>query len=150
VQSNHIHLIVEAEDRKCLGRGMKGLGVRIARHVNCLLLSRGGVFVDRYHSRTLKTPRDVRNVLVYVIFNRKKHQPGFAGLDQCSSAQFFGGWSNGTGFPKARGSPDDWPVVSPQSWLLSRGWERWGKLDAEDAPTGFAMRDFVWLAPLPP
>jgi REP element-mobilizing transposase RayT len=139
VQSNHIHLIVEADEQKSLGRGMQGLGVRVARSVNRLLASRGNIFADRYHARTLRTPRDVRNVLVYVLRNRWKHDPGFAGVDRCSSAQFFDGWSsngqsNGTSCAKARGSPDDWPVVPGQTWLLRRGWERWGKLTRHDAP----------------
>ena len=31
VQSNHLHLIVEAKDQNALGRGMKSIGARIAR-----------------------------------------------------------------------------------------------------------------------
>ena len=34
LQSNHMHLIVEARDRDALGRGMKAIGARIARAVN--------------------------------------------------------------------------------------------------------------------
>jgi len=34
VQSNHMHLIAEAEDARSLSRGMQALGVRIARAVN--------------------------------------------------------------------------------------------------------------------
>jgi REP element-mobilizing transposase RayT len=36
-QKDHIHLIVEADDRRALARGMKGLGVRVARAVNVLM-----------------------------------------------------------------------------------------------------------------
>jgi REP element-mobilizing transposase RayT len=136
VQSNHIHLVVEAEDRECLARGMKGFGVRLARRVNRLLSSRGSIFPDRYHARTLKTPRDVRNVIVYVLLNRAKHVgAGFAGTDDpCSSAAFFDGWADGVALPRSRGSPDEWPVVPCQTWLLRCGWQRWGKLDLHDAP----------------
>jgi REP element-mobilizing transposase RayT len=31
VQSNHLHLIVEAADRNALGRAMRGLQIRMAR-----------------------------------------------------------------------------------------------------------------------
>jgi REP element-mobilizing transposase RayT len=34
VQSNHLHLIVEASDKDSLSRGMQGLTVRMARAVN--------------------------------------------------------------------------------------------------------------------
>jgi hypothetical protein len=136
VQSNHIHLLVEADDRRCLGQGMKGFAVRVARHLNGLLGSRGSVFADRYHARALKTPRDVRNVLIYVLFNRKKHGAGggAAGADPCSSAQFFDGWSDRAPLAKARGSPEDWPVVRCETWLLRSGWKRGGKLDPDDKP----------------
>jgi REP element-mobilizing transposase RayT len=34
VQSNHVHLIVEAGGRRSLSRGMQGLSIRVARAVN--------------------------------------------------------------------------------------------------------------------
>jgi REP element-mobilizing transposase RayT len=134
VQSNHIHMLVEANDRRCLGQGMKGFAVRVARHVNGLLCSGGRVFADRYHARALKTPRDVRNVLIYVLFNRKKHGADGVGADPCSSARFFEGWSDRASFAKARGSPDDWPVAPCETWLLRSGWKRGGKLGPDDGP----------------
>src|SRR4030095_1253587 len=33
IQSNHIHMIVEASDKRSLWRGMQGLGVRIAKRL---------------------------------------------------------------------------------------------------------------------
>jgi putative transposase len=135
VQSNHIHLLIEANDRRCLARGMKGFAVRVARHLNGLLSSRGNIWADRYHARALRTPRDVRNVLVYVIFNRKKHGGGCAAaVDPCSSAEFLDGWSERPRFANPRGSPEDWPVAPCQTWLLRSGWKRHGKLDPDDEP----------------
>jgi putative transposase len=133
VQSNHIHLLVEANDRRCLARGMKGFAVRVARHVNGLLASRGSVWSDRYHAHALKTPGEVRNALVYVLFNHKKHGRPQA-IDPRSSAQFFDGWSDAPKFPMARGSPYDRPVVVGETWLLSRGWKRVGGLRPSDGP----------------
>ena len=36
IQSNHLHLIVEAEDRRALSRGLQGLFIRIAKAMNRL------------------------------------------------------------------------------------------------------------------
>ena len=41
VQSNHLHMICEAEDRRALSRGMKGLLIRVAKAVNKLWKRRG-------------------------------------------------------------------------------------------------------------
>ena len=64
VQSNHIHLLVEADDRTRLSRGLQGLKIRIARAVNGTLHRRGTFWAERYHARALATPREVRNALV--------------------------------------------------------------------------------------
>ena len=73
VQSNHLHLIAEAEDREALIRGLQGLGVRIAKRMNRALDRSGSVLVDRYHVRALETPNEVRMALRYVINNALRH-----------------------------------------------------------------------------
>ena len=40
VQSNHLHLIVEARDRVALARGMQGLATRLAKNLNVKALIR--------------------------------------------------------------------------------------------------------------
>jgi len=47
---NHAHLIVEAQDRDALGRGMKAIGVRLARAMNRIAGRSGRVLADRYHT----------------------------------------------------------------------------------------------------
>src|SRR5882724_2800867 len=37
VQADHLHLLVEARDKRALSAGIKGLAVRIARRVNALV-----------------------------------------------------------------------------------------------------------------
>jgi len=64
VQATHIHLVVEADDKLALARGVQGLAVRLARAVNRLLRRRGRVFAERYHARPLTSPRAVRNAIV--------------------------------------------------------------------------------------
>lgn len=86
VQANHIHLIVEAEDARSLSSSMRGLVVRIARRVNRLLGGFGRFWADRWHGVALTTPSQVRNVLVYVLQNWRKHAHNNAirALDPCS------------------------------------------------------------------
>lgn len=76
VQSNHAHLLVEARNRSSLSRGIGGLATRIARRLNRLWGRTGGIFADRYHDRILRTPREVRNALRYVLNNARKHGAG--------------------------------------------------------------------------
>jgi len=73
VQANHVHLLVEADDKASLSRGIMGVAIRMARAVNRVLERHGNVWSERYHSRALKTPREVRNGIVYVLMNRHKH-----------------------------------------------------------------------------
>src|SRR4029453_2178886 len=74
IQSNHAHFVVEADDAAALGRGMKALGARFARVVNRTFARRGAVLRDRYHGKVLRTPREVRNALAYVLRNVRKHR----------------------------------------------------------------------------
>src|SRR6266700_2512517 len=74
VQSNHLHFVVEAKDRKALSRGMQGLAIRVARAVNRAVGRSGKVFADRYHAVILKTPTQVRNAVHYVRCNWHHHR----------------------------------------------------------------------------
>jgi REP element-mobilizing transposase RayT len=76
VQSNHVHLIVETESKHALSRAMQGLGGRIAYRLNKRLRRHGPVLGDRYHSRALKTPLEVKRALVYVLHNHRHHAEG--------------------------------------------------------------------------
>ena len=50
-----IELIVEADDRVSLARGMQGFLVAAARQLNAAFSRRGRVFADRYRARILRT-----------------------------------------------------------------------------------------------
>jgi putative transposase len=143
VQHDHIHMIVEAESSSALSRGVKGFGVRVAKGLNGVLRRKGSVIADRYHTHILKTPREVKNALVYVINNFRKHA-ALAGIrlgarfDPFSSAASFDGWREGPlPMPAARAGPV--PVVPPSTWLLTVGWLRHGKPSLWDVP---GPRDF--------
>ena len=137
VQSNHLHLIVEAEDAAALARGLQGLSVRVARRVNRLLGRSGKLFAERYHMHVLKTPTEVRRALVYVVGNGRKHlkaqDPDW--VDSASSAVWFTGWR----FPvrDMRLETEECPVTRARSWLLREGWKRaGGPLELGEGPAG--------------
>jgi putative transposase len=98
VLSNHLHLIVEAADERALSRGMHALTIRLARRLNALLGRHGRLFAHRYHTHALRTPREVRNALRYVLLNARHHaaQQGQrlarTWIDPWSSAPWFDGW----------------------------------------------------------
>ncbi len=73
VQTNHIHMIVEANGGEALSRGMQGLAIRIARGVNRAAGRKGKLWADRYHARILRSPREVRLALCYVLQNTRRH-----------------------------------------------------------------------------
>ncbi len=142
LQGDHAHLLVEAVDRHALGRGMKALGSRLARAVNRIFERSGPVLSDRYHVRVLRTPREVRNALAYVLLNARRHaaKAGRAlsratGIDPASSGRWFDGWKRKPRIPSAAHSPPPVAAVSPpHSWLLSHGWRRRGLLDPDEVP----------------
>ena len=129
VQTDHVHLIVEAESGEALSRGLQGLAIRLAKRVNRALGRAGSFWSDRYHARPLRTPREVRNALVYVLQNARKHMPGFRGLDPCSSALWFSGWRRAIPTEAARS-----PVATPRTWLAAVGWRRHGSIGLEEEP----------------
>jgi putative transposase len=155
VQSNHLHLIAEADDQRALARGVQGLSIRVARAVNRELQRKGRLFADRYHARALKTPRAVRFALRYVLLNARKHaaeRNGWADsvsssapagfVDSCSSAPWFHGFSRPEELAfgvrqacaewlRTSGSPEP-PVVPARSWLL-RAAHRSG-FDVDEVP----------------
>ena len=141
VQSNHVHLIAEAADRRSLSRGMQGISIRVARAVNRGLARRGRVFAERYHARALKTPRAAYFAVRYVLLNARKLPTGF--VDPCSSAPWFDGFARPAelafGAESARQrwrarSEREAPVVRARTWLLRRGVRRYAAFDVDSAP----------------
>jgi hypothetical protein len=131
VQVNHIHLLVEGEDGRAFERGMQGLGIRLAKAINRRLGRAGRVWADRYHGRALQTPREVRNGLVYVLLNGRKHGVHGRGVDPRSSGAWFAGWRRPVEPPR-----EPAPVAQPRTWLLCVGWRRSGLIGVDEAPVG--------------
>lgn len=137
IQRDHLHLLVEADGLAALARGMMSIGARVARAVNRALGRRGAVLADRYHHRLLRTPREVRNALAYVLSNFRKHAASFLGphrdvgtrIDPASSGRWFAGWTSAPDPPVERA-----PVAPARTWLLRVGWWRHGRIDPGEVP----------------
>jgi putative transposase len=136
VQHDHLHLLVEASEVRALSSGARGLAIRTARQLNRHLGREGRVWGDRYHTRAVTTPTEVRHALVYVLMNIKKHNPvACDGVDPCSSALWFDGFVPGRGPVPSRDPP---PIRPPRTWLASRGWRRRGLIDPREYPRSLA------------
>ncbi len=137
LQRDHAHLIVEARDRVALGRGLKSIGSRLARAVQRSFHRRGSVLAERYHLSLLRSPRQVRNALAYVLLNVRHHffqrtrstPPVLA--DAASSAPWFHDWHRS---PPGAVSAGAAPVAEPRTWLLATGWLRHGRIDPAELP----------------
>jgi len=140
VQRNHLHLLVESAGKDALGRGMKAISARVARAVQRAFGVAGPVLHGRYHLRVLRTPREVRNALAYVLLNARKHwrerhgTPPPEGLDEASSGRWFHGWRRALGSREPPAGPPE--VAAPRTWLLSVGWRRHGRIDPAEVPGG--------------
>jgi REP-associated tyrosine transposase len=133
VQADHVHLLVEADDKSSLSPRLMGLTIRVARAVNRVLRRRGRMWDDRFHSRALKSPREVRHAIVYVLMNAKKHIADAPNFDPCSSAA----WFTGSKLPLAQAPPldcDELITQRPQTWLLRAGWTKHGLVAPNERP----------------
>jgi REP element-mobilizing transposase RayT len=137
VQRDHVHMLVEAAGKESLARGMKAVAARLARAVNRVFRRTGPVLFGRYHLRALRTRREVRNALAYVLLNVRKHwrqqygSPPPVRLDAASSGAWFDGWKRS---PPTVGRPGLHGVAPPRTWLLAKGWRRHGLIDPAETP----------------
>jgi hypothetical protein len=116
-------LVCEAHGREMLSRGLQGLCVRLARGLDRLWSRAGRVFEDWYHARILKSPREVRHALGYVLRNARHHGPQLAtDLDPLSSSAWFDGWRRCEHALAAL-------LPTARTWLLALGWRRHGLID---------------------
>ena len=137
LQGDHAHLIVEAKDPEALGRGMKALGARLARAVNRIFRRKGPVLADRYHLRVLRTPKEVRSALAYVLLNARRHARKVSGAWRCdpaSSGRWFDGWRRRPELGQTQAGLRGPPVARARSWLLRVGWRRHRLVDPLEVP----------------
>src|SRR5262245_30100716 len=53
IQGTHVHLLVEADDKLALARGMQGFQISAAKQLNAAMERSGTVFPDRYHAEII-------------------------------------------------------------------------------------------------
>jgi REP element-mobilizing transposase RayT len=142
IQRDHVHLIVEADSKRALSKGVQGFSISAARQINKAITARGGdrrtgrVIADRYHARPLTSPRAVRNTIAYLLCNWRHHGEDRASVartwkvDPFSSGALFFDWQ------ELADSPILWPlpptyhpliVFRPRTWLL-QSWPRFHPL----------------------
>jgi REP element-mobilizing transposase RayT len=135
VQTNHLHLIVEADDREAVIRKMQGFMISFAKRLNLLLGNRRGkVWADRYYRRDITRAREMHSVLQYVFGNAKRHGliPRDAlVIDPWSTAWTFDGWDMKIDKPPDRLR---WDPPEPRTTLLEKDWIVHGLLRVARCP----------------
>ena len=145
IQRTHVHLLVEADDKKALASGMQGFQISAAKHLNAAISKgkpgprrRGRVFVDRYHAEVITSPTQARHTLSYVLSNWRKHKEDQRlpmsewKVDWYSTAAMFPGWAEYKPYDEEpflwRGveTYDPLVVYQPRTWLLREGWRKGG------------------------
>lgn len=144
IQRTHVHLLVEAAHKTALARGMKAFQISAAKRMNAALKwevrRRGQVFADRYHAEVIRSPRQARRALAYVLNNWRKHREDRGqrwNVDPFSSGCSFTGWKAFEGRLWMWKVPETYaPLIVwlPRTWLLSEGWMLYGRIDFDEVP----------------
>jgi putative transposase len=151
IQRTHVHLLVEADDKAALASGMQGFQISAAKHLNAAISEgkpgrrrRGSVFPDRYYAQILRSPRQARHALGYVLLNWRKHQEDRAEpmrawtVDLFSSGLTFPGWAEyGDEAFLWRGPATYDPLIvyQPKTWILRECWKKLGAISYRDVPS---------------
>jgi REP element-mobilizing transposase RayT len=132
IQRTHVHLLVEADDKLALARGMQGFAISAAKRLNHELgRARGDVFAFRYHATAVTTPTQARNALAYVLNNWRHHREDVYSTlrtDPYATGYAFDGW------PRRAPPEDPLPVAAASAWLLTAGWRRAGPILPTEVP----------------
>jgi len=165
IQRNHVHLLVEADHKMALSRGMQSFQISAAKQLNRALSvdsirvgertrgwmkramakrRRGTVFPDRFHQEIITCPQQARRTLAYVLNNWRKHredQADFAAgwnVDPYSTGVYFDGWKECEGAEvlwKWRETYQPLIVYLPKTWLLRVGWRAYGLVPFGEVPS---------------
>ena len=152
IQSTHIHMIAEADNKLAMSRGMQSFMISAAKHINracseklgLAVRRRGPVFSDRYHQEIIETPRQARHALAYVLNNWRKHREDRRRgteawkVDPFSTGLQFMGWrerDEAVVHWRAPESYESLVVYLPKTWLLSAGWRKAGTISYYEVPS---------------
>ena len=149
IQDSHLHLLVEADGKTALSRGIQGFKISAAKWINRAIWERAGskgalrkgtVFAERYYNEVITSPRQARNALAYVLNNWRRHREDRGEyatklLDKFSTGILFDGWRD---FDRSQWPiPRDYePLVvwEARTWLLREGWRRHGLISVYERP----------------
>jgi putative transposase len=164
IEGTHIHLLVEAENRRALSCGMRAFEGSAAKHLNAAFSKAGGwwerkraarlgqalpvrrkgrVFADRYHETVITKPKQARHALAYVLNNWRRHREDRSErargwlIDPFATGWAFDGWKERADTPfafKVRHTYKPIPVWLPKTWLLREGWRRHGLIGLREVP----------------
>jgi len=152
IQGHHIHMLVEADGKTALAGGMQAFQISAAKRMNAEITvvdeetrrprrRKGKVFSDRYHAEVITNRRQARHALAYVLNNWRKHREdrgvGWK-VDPYSSGTSFRGWKAFADPSFEFTVPDRYePMVvwEPKTWLLSKGWMIYGRIDFHEVPS---------------
>ena len=156
IQSNHLHLLVEASCEQALARGMQGFQISAAKWLNKAISKRserrrtGSVFADRYVAEPIKSPLQARRAIAYVLNNWRKHERDRTvtahrwRVDPFSTGVLFTGWKEleELGLPRWHVPEGYVPltVLEPTTWLLRVGWRKHGRIPCFERPSEALLR----------
>jgi len=152
IQATHIHLLVEADNKLAMSRGMQSFMISAAKQINraysekmkLAVRRRGRVFADRYHQEIIETPTQARHALSYVLNNWRKHREDRRrgtetwSVDPYSTGWHFTGWRERADCDvhwRRRETYDPLVVYFPKTWLLCEGWRKAGTISFDEVPS---------------
>lgn len=126
LENNHLHLFAESKGNDHLRTGTASFGASFGKAVRRASGGLGSVFAGRYHLRVLKSPRQTKNALAYVLMNHSKHEGSKPYPDERSSAAYFGEWNSllGGRYRNVKAESRPAHLGAPESWLARVGWSR--------------------------
>lgn len=143
IQRNHLHFLVEAGGTVALRLGMQGLAISAAKAINKALKRTGKVFAFRYHATAIRTPKQARHALAYVLNNWRRHREDettqaahVAALDPYSTARTFTRWKeqNEAVMPPGFRGFEPLEISPPRTWLLREGWTKHPAISLWETP----------------
>jgi REP element-mobilizing transposase RayT len=145
IQSNHIHLLIEADHKRELANGVRAFMISATRRLNALRARKGAVFIQRYHAVQISSQRQARHALAYVLNNWRRHHEDLtpslakASIDPYSTGVLFDGWD--VPFDKFDIPERYEPMLvhAPRSWLLTVGWREHPRIGIREVPGPLAV-----------
>ncbi len=138
LQSNHVHVIVEARDRVALSRGMQSFAINAARAIHETVAGCGKVWKFRYHARQIKSASHARSAVAYVLNNWRRHRRDLeckaamsAHVDPYASWHAYRPWAEKFSVPVGY---EVLPVSAPRTWLLRAGLKGQKRIDEWEIP----------------